>query len=287
MRRVVLVVGLLALVTGAVGGAAPAPGRAQMIRELEAAIAEEKQALELSRKRPPRYEGAALQLRRASSRLEEVADAASEVSLPQSVESGLRDVALTDRVAAIGFVQRLVISGDDGTDLARRKVEEALRKKLLLLEQIRTATAPSGTPQCSDATDNDDDGITDWKLESGCTSARDVRESSPFSCAVESRIASGRLVLSGSCSGPFSEVEFTVLDGVQLNGRYDVMHAPSCGAPKPTGVRCKTKEGDQNPGHLIDARFSTTSKDPSQRVQLRFFDIRKRQIGRFVVPPMR
>ncbi len=283
----VVVVGLLALVAGSVGVAAPAPGRAQMIRELEAAIAEEKQALELSRKRPPRYEGAALRLRRASARLEEVADAASEVSLPQSVESGLRDVALDDRVAAIGFIQRPVVRGNIGTPDAFRKVEEALRKKLLLLAQIRTATAPSGTPQCSDGKDNDGDGITDWKLEPGCTSSRDVRESSPFSCAVESRIASGRLALSGSCSGAFSEVEFTVLDGVQLNGPYDVKHAPSCGAPTPAGVRCTTKEGDKNPGHLIDARFSTTSKDPSQRVELRFFDVHKRQIGRFVVPPLR
>ena len=77
-----------------------------------------------------------------------------------------------------------------------------------------------------------------------------------------------------------------LLDGVQLNGRYDVMHAPACGAQKLTGVRCRAKEGDKNPKHLIDARFSTTSQDPNQRVQLRFFDIRKRQIGRFVVPPI-
>jgi hypothetical protein len=49
-------------------------------------------------------------------------------------------------------------------------------------------------------------------------------------------------------------------------------------------LRCKTKSGPQNPGRLIDARFTTTSKDPTQRVQLRFFDVRKRQIGRFAVP---
>jgi hypothetical protein len=52
-----------------------------------------------------------------------------------------------------------------------------------------------------------------------------------------------------------------------------------------TRVRCKTKDGAQNPGRLIDARFTTTSKDPGQRVQLRFFDVRKRQIGRFFVAP--
>ena len=279
MRRMVLVVGLLALVAGAVGVAAPAPGRVQMIRGVEAAIADEKEALELSRRKPPRYEGAALRLRRASSRLREVADAASEVSLPPSVESGLRIVAFDDDIAAIG-----VVGIWRGTDIFGSKIREALDRKYRLLEQIRTATAPSGTPQCSDGKDNDGDGIVDWKLESGCTSSRDLRESSPFSCTVESRIASGRLALSGSCSGAFSEAEFTLLDDVQLNGRYDVMHAPACGAPTLTVVRCTTKDGAKNPKHLIDARFSTTSQDPSQRVQLRFFDIRKRQIGRFVVP---
>ena len=159
-------------------------------------------------------------------------------------------------------------------------------QKRAAMPLVRVAKPPPAVAQCSDGKDNDGDGITDWTLESGCTSARDVRESSPFSCTVESRIASGRLALSGSCSGAFSEVEFTLLDDVQLKGPYDVMHAPSCSPPQPQRVRCKTKEGDKNPKHLIGARFSTTSKDPNQRVQLRFFDIRKRQIGRFVVPPM-
>jgi hypothetical protein len=37
--------------------------------------------------------------------------------------------------------------------------------------------------------------------------------------------------------------------------------------------------------HLIDARFATTSRKRNQRVRLRFFDSRKRQVGRVVVPP--
>ena len=67
---------------------------------------------------------------------------------------------------------------------------------------------------------------------------------------------------------------------------YDIMHAPSCGKPTLKGFRCKTKEGDKNPKHVLDIRLATTSPFPDQRVQLRFFDIRKRQIGRFVVPPV-
>ena len=33
------------------------------------------------------------------------------------------------------------------------------------------------------------------------------------------------------------------LDDVQLNGRYDIRHAPSCGTATPKGFRCKTKDG--------------------------------------------
>ncbi|MHB1244549.1 MAG: hypothetical protein ACYC1P_14285, partial [Gaiellaceae bacterium] len=128
------------------------------------------------------------------------------------------------------------------------------------------------------------DGIVDWTVEPGCSSARDVRESSRFDCTVRSSTAAGRLALEGSCSGTFSEVEFTLLDGLQLNGRFDIKHAPSCSPPTVTRVRCKTKNGAQNPGRLLDVRFATTARQPGQRVQLRFFDIRKRQIARFVVP---
>ena len=60
---------------------------------------------------------------------------------------------------------------------------------------------------------------------------------------------------------------------------------PPAVPPTLTRVRCTAKNGAQNPGRLVDARFATTSKDPLQRVQLRFFDLRKRPIGRFFVPP--
>ena len=134
--------------------------------------------------------------------------------------------------------------------------------------------------------DNDRDGITDWMFEPGCTSARDVRESSQFSCAVKLGDRERPAGAVGLVLGHVLRGRVLLLDGVQLNGRYDVKHAPSCSPPTLTRVRCKTKNGAQNPGRLVDARFATTSKDPLQRVQLRFFDLRKRQIGRFVVPPL-
>lgn len=284
MGRVVLVLLFATLITGAAQSAArePAETRGQMIRELQAAIEDEKEALTLSRRKPPRYEGAALRLRRASSRLTDVADAVSEATLPPSVETGLRQVAFDDHIAALGVVSGIWT----GTEIFEKQVSAALAKKSRLLEQIRTAAAPSGTPQCSDGKDNDGDGVTDWTDEPGCTSARDLRESSPLSCVIDSTIAGSRLVLSGSCSGSFSELDVTLLDGVKLNGTYDIQHAPSCSETRPDGFRCSTKNAAQNPGHKVSLRLTTTSTDRRQRVALRFLNKRKRPVLRVVLPPL-
>jgi len=278
--RLALIIAVAALLSGAAGSAAPVPvgTRAQAVEELQAAIEDERRALELLKKTPPRVQTARDRIYRSADRLNGIYDFLSATPGAAAAQQSIGGARSDDYAAAN------LAPGRKGIPRAIEFLERALRSKLEALPLVRTAKPAAGVSQCADGKDNDGDGITDWKLEPGCTSSRDVRESSPFSCAVESRIASGRLALSGSCSGAFSEVEFTVLDGVHLNGPYDVMHAPACGAPTTTGVRCTTKEGDKNPEHLIDARFSTTSKDPSQRVQLRFFDIRKRQIARFVVP---
>jgi hypothetical protein len=67
-----------------------------------------------------------------------------------------------------------------------------------------------------------------------------------------------------------------------LDGRFDIQHAPSCRPLEPTGLRCSTKDGRQNPAHLVSMQLTTTSDDPAQRVRLHFFDALKRQLGRFL-----
>lgn len=282
MGRLALIVAAAALVSGAAGSAAPVPveTRAAAILELQAAIEDEQRALELLKRTPPRVQTARDRLYRSADRLNGIYDFLSATPGAAAAQQNIGRARSDDYTAAN------LAPGRKGIPRAIEFLERALERKREALPLVRTAKPAAGVSQCSDGKDNDSDGITDWKLEPGCTSSQDVRESSPFSCEVQSAIESGRLALSGSCSGVFSEVEFTLLDGVQLNGPYDVMHAPSCSPPQPQRVRCKTKEGDKNPKHLIDARFATTSKDPNQRVQLRFFDVRKRQIGRFVVPPI-
>jgi hypothetical protein len=174
-------------------------------------------------------------------------------------------------------------NADTGEAIAQ--LQEALKVKRAALPAVRSALSGPADAQCSDGKDNDGDGNRDWASEPGCSSARDVRESSPFTCEVKSGVVSGRAVLSGSCSGSFSEVEFDLLGDLQLNGRFDIKHATSC-APTTTTtrVRCRTKSGAQNPGRLFEARFATTRRIRGQRIRTRFFDQRRRQIGAYVVP---
>ena len=273
-----------------VGAAAAAPlpripvdSRAEAQEQLRAAIADEQRVIELIKKEPPRIETARQRIDSSTSRLNGVVDYLSEVPGAGAAEDGAMNARGLDHGAY------LLISAPGGpSDLGKRRAIEFLERAILnkrgALRLLPDERPPAASAQCSDGKDNDGDGIVDWTLEPGCSSARDVRERSPFGCSVGARVASGRLALEGSCSGTFSEVEFTLLDGLQLNGRFDIKHAPSCSPPTVTRVRCKTKNGAQNPGRLVDVRFTTTARQPGQRVQLRFFDIWKRQIARFFVP---
>ena len=285
MGRFAAVLVAAALAAGA-AGAAPVPvqTRTQAVAQLQAAIADERRALELLKKDPPHLRAARDRIYRAADRVNGVYDFLSGVPDAAAGQDALGG-ARADDYASAHLLPLHYGPRPAGLPRAIEFLERALLRKRAALPFVQEAQAPPAVTQCSDEKDNDRDGITDWMFEPGCTSARDVRESSRFSCAVKSAIASGRLALTGSCSGTFSEVEFSLLNGVQLNGRFDVKHAPACAPPTLSRVRCTAKNGAQNPGRLVDARFTTTSKNPLQRVQLRFFDLRKRQIGRFVVPP--
>jgi hypothetical protein len=241
--------------------------------------------IELIKKKPPRVETARDRIDLAVDRLLGVANYLSTVPGGAAAEEAVNG-ALSD-----DFTAYLLISTPGGPDaLGQSRAIEHLERALLNKRgalRIIPDDPPPAVSQCSDGKDNDGDTIVDWTVEPGCSSARDVRESSRFSCVVESRIASGRLAVEGTCSGTFSEVEFTLLDGLQLNGRFDIKHAPSCSPPTVTQIRCRTKNGAQNPGRLVDVRLTTTARKPGQRVRLRFFDIRRRQIARVFVPVAR
>ena len=286
MWRFAAVLGAAALVVSA-AGAAPVPvhTRTQAVLELKAAIEDELRALELLKKDPPHLRAARDRIYGSADRVNGVYDYLSGVPNAAAGQEALGG-ARADDYASAHLLPTHYGPRPKGLPRAIEFLERALLRKRAGLPFVQEAQPPPAAAQCSDGKDNDRDGITDWTVEPGCTSSRDVRESSPFTCGVRSAIASGRLVLSGSCSGAFSEIEVMLLDDVTLNGRWDIMHAPSCGKTTPKGFRCRTKEGDKNPKHVLDIRLATTSPFPDQRVQLRFFDVRKRQIGRFVVPPV-
>jgi hypothetical protein len=284
MRVVVVLLAAAVLAVGASGARNPVPvkTRAEAVVQVKAAIEDERRVIELIRKKPPRVETARDRIDRGVDRLLGVGNFLSTVPGGAAAEAAVNG-ALSDDFAAY-----LLISAPGGPDAlgqsrAIEHLERALLRKRGALRVIPDEVSATA-PQCSDGKDNEGDGNVDWTVEPGCSSARDVRESSPFSCVVESRIAAGRLALEGTCSGAFAEVEFTLLDGLQLNGRFDIKYATSCRPPSVTGVRCTTKNGAQNPAHLIDARFATTPRNTTQRIRVRCFDRRKRPIARFVVP---
>lgn len=146
----------------------------------------------------------------------------------------------------------------------------------------RAAEATVAAPQCSDGIDNDRDGIVDWRRDPGCGSRNDATERTPLTCDIDARIRSGRLTLSGECSGPFSKLEFRPAE--QLNGPWSVQHAPRC-TGSPAVVRCKAKEADQNPRHEVDASFTTTSRDPKQGFEVRLVDARGRNAAAVLLGP--
>jgi hypothetical protein len=272
----------LGILAGVAGAAAPPPGRTQALSALAQAIEDEQFAPERLRRTPPRWKTAHTRLYFVPSNLWPVVQYASTVGAAQT-ERDLETARQDDWFAEDQILRAL---GERPYDLdeAIRRLERALKLKRAALATLRTAAAPAATPQCGDGKDNDGDGIVDWTLDSGCTSERDVREGTRLTCDVATSMRSGRLAVGGACSGPFAEVEATLLDGVRLNGRFDAAHATACSPPKPAAVRCRTKTGAQNPRHLLDLRIATTSRSARQRVRLRFFDSRRRQVGRLELP---
>lgn len=271
------------LVTGA-SGAAPVrtPKAAQLA--LQQAITEEERALALLSKSPPRR-GSALQLVNASyERLYGVYEYLQGAPGAHAAEVTVRDALTEESYARLG----LQLSPSDApADREREKLRLALalkRDALPLVRRLRAASA--GVPECSDGKDNDRDGAADAAADPGCGSPKDARERSPFTCDLAPSVGGGRFIVRGACTGPFAEFDVTLLDS-QLNGRYDVEHAPRCGAPTPTGFRCTAKDGLQNPQHLVVLRLTTTSLDRKQRVRLRFFDRKKRRIAVVQLPALR
>ena len=279
--RSVFALAVAALVLSGAGAAArePVETKAGALLELATALREEQEAVALLRRDPPHLERARTRSWRSMDRMYGIQEWLSRI--PGADAENFAGSAAADDYAA-GTVVPWSAPDAKGIQATLFYLERAIDAKKKLQPLVRAAKPPAASPQCSDGKDNDGDGLVDYRTESGCSSAQDARERSPFRCAIGSQMSSGRLALSGSCTGAFAEVEVMPLDDVQLNGSFDIQHAPSCRPPTAERFRCSTKDGAQNRDHLVSMQLTTTSKDPAQRIQLRFFDARKRLLGRFV-----
>lgn len=283
MRTIVVAAAIAALAAVTTGSAAtPAPTRGQALLALNEALEDEREALALLQKTPPRVGTAFARIERSLGELETVRAFAATVAGP--AEKAVYDAQSGDHGAHATLYYAL--NGGEPSDLVIKYLEKALAAKTRAMPLIRTAKPPAGPPQCADRKDNDGDGVVDAKDEPGCNSPSDVRESTALTCNALTKIASGRLVITGSCSGAFTEVDYRLLDS-QMSGRVDVAHAPSCGPAALDGIRCTAKDGLQNPRHLFEARMTTTLQDRGQRVRVRFFNKRKRLVAEALAGPPR
>lgn len=283
---IALAAALAAMLLASTAGAAPAPGRGAALLKLNDAIENERRTLELIRRVPPRLVSAQHRLADARADLWDAALFLGTVAGGGAARTTLFDAWSLDGSAHIWEPNPWDQTRTLESNLrdAAEKLERAIALKRSVLDVIRNAQAPAAAPECGDGKDNDGDGTVDARTDPGCSSPADVRERSRFLCSLSTRWDGTRLVVSGRCSGPFAQADFRVLDS-QLSGRYDVKHAPSCGRPAADGFRCTTKDGAQNPRHLVEARLTTTVKGPLQRVAVTMFDARKRKLGRFVALP--
>lgn len=265
-RRSVVAAAVLAsaivavLVPSAATTAAPEPSLGVLRAKLADAIAEEKRALELLRKKPPRRQTARNVLERSIERLREIR---SSPSLPANVADALDGAIREDENARSWSRSEIFVSG------AVPFVEAALQQKSVAMSLLSQPASAQG-PQCSDRVDNDGDGTVDARHDSGCTNGKDGTEATPLTC----KLGVSGAVVSGSCSGPFAILELTV----PANNPFDtgalptVKHAQACRYATPRKLECVMSDGAANPRHVVNVNFKRTYRTRSGlRVMIRDF----------------
>ena len=243
-------------------GAAPVPveTRAEAILELNAAIEDERRALELLKKDPPHLRAARDRIYRSADRVNGVYDFLSGVpdaAAGQDALGGAGPTTTPRRTCSrrtTGHVRK-------GLPRAIEFLERALLRKRAGSPFVRGRAASAGrAPSARTARTTIGDGITDWQLEPGCSSSRDVRESSRFWCAVglEDRkrtagalgLVLGRVLRSRVLIPRRRPAERPLRPAARSLLRHDDGHQGAL----------QDEERRPECGRLIDARFTTTSR---------------------------
>ena len=247
-----LATALVAALVPAAGTAQSEPNRRELLFKLNDAIREEVRALELLAKIPPRIQTAALALDRSLAHLSELADAVR--GLPRrsplaQAGSDAADASFYDRKAS-----ELLARGDFSE--ARRWIADtAMYFKSYASGALRPAANPGGS-QCADGRDNDGDRLVDARYDSGCANAKDDLERAPLTCNLVLGARGDVYLLQGTCSGPFGKIEITPKGG-QLDTRQSpvVRDGRVCYYVSTRRLDCLTKDGTENPRHVVSVRF--------------------------------
>ena len=241
--------------------------------KLAEAIADEKRAVELLKKKPPRRGTADIALERSIERLEEIKSS-----------PGLPDGASLRIDSAIGR-DRQALSSDDESLKIYFILDALDYYKAVAMAQLKQPASAQGL-QCADKKDNDGDGTVDARHDSGCTSAKDGTERSALTCSLGYTSGTPVSVVQGTCSGPFAKLELTPPVGVAFDpaSMPVVQYAQACRYASERRLECVMSDGVANPRHVVRASFRYRRGSPpgALRALLRSFE--GRPLARTVAP---
>jgi hypothetical protein len=280
-RRLVLTAAAIVavLLPSAATTATPDPKYAVQRAKLADAIAEEKRALALLGKSPPRTRTAKLALERSAGLLNEILESGP---LPTGVAGSLGEAARGDSRAARDLSRDRPPDSDAGRAAIRAaelETEAALDQKAVAASALAQPAAPEGSVQCADRIDNDGDGLIDARFDSGCTSARDGGEGGALTCSLGYTSSASASVVQGTCTGAFAKLELDAPVGIAFDVRTmpSVQHAQACHYVTPSRLECAMSNGVENPRHVVSARFRLRQRSVSApRVFVRDFGRRGR-----------
>jgi hypothetical protein len=247
------------LLPSAATTATPDPKYAVQRAKLADAIAEEKRALALLKRSPPRTRTAKLALERSAALLNEIL---ASGPLSTGVAGSLGAAARVDLQAARDLSGDRRPDSDAGRAAIRAAelgTEAALDQKAVAALVLAQPAAPQGNVQCADRIDNDGDGLIDARFDSGCTSGRDGGEQGALTCSL-GYTGDTSVSVQGTCTGPFAKLELNAPVGVAFDVRTmpAVQHAQACHYVTPRRLECAMSDGVANPRHVVNARFRFT-----------------------------
>jgi len=237
-----LATAVLAVLVPAAGTAAPELDRAALVRELQAAYADESRAWVALSRNPPRAAAAELAVTRSRMRLLEIL---KDLSLPTPVFKNVEGAAQSDN--------RVIESAWRDYNSARKWIGLALRQKIWALGWL-LPPAGTGASQCSNGLDDDRDKTVDAPYDSGCTNAEDGSERSPLTCSLGYGPGGGAHVVQGTCSGSFLTIEL-IPTGSKLDTKRTTADRGRVCAASESRIDCVTDIKVENPGHRVNVRF--------------------------------